>query len=414
MEEVVLKNAVIVTQNKEREIIKGDIKIENGIISEIGHIDEDGEDLNGSLLIPGFINTHTHVATTLLRGKVEDLVLHDWLEKIMSIEEKMNEKDVEIGTYLAVAEMIRSGTTAFVDMWDIFGEKIKEVVEKIGIRAILGPTMVEGKDLNKLKKRLKNFKGKFVIPSFNAHSVYLVDEEDLEETKAFANENNVLFQMHISETRKELFEILNKKKKRPFEYLFDLGILDKKTLLSHAVFVSKREILLAGKHKVNISHVPVSNLKLAVGGTSPIIEFDERSSNITLGTDSVVSNNSLNLIETMKISALLQKNFYWDASKINAQKVFDFATINASKLFDNKNGSIEVGKKADIVILKDLPNIIPRHNIIANIVYSLNPSNIKDVIINGKYVMKNNKILAFDEEKLLEKAKEQAKDWVER
>ncbi len=223
------------------------------------------------------------------------------------------------------------------------------------------------------------------------------------------------FHIHASETRKELFGILKEKGKRPFEYLDGLGVLDRKTVLSHAVYVSKREIALAGKAKANISHCPVSNLKLAGGGVSPVSEFALAGANVTLGTDGAASNNSLNIIETMKIAALLQKNFYWDPLAVSTQQVFDFATVNGAKALGINAGAIEGGKLADVV-LADLrkPNMAPYHDHIANLVYAMNPSNISDVIANGEFVMREGKITVFDEEKAIEMADESAKDLINR
>lgn len=422
--DILIKNAVIITQNKYREILEGDLFIHENKIEKIGKdIEEKAEekiDGKGKIVFPGLINTHTHVAMTLFRGYGEDMQLCEWLnKKILPAESKLTPQDVYFGAMLGIAEMIRNGTTNFNEMYAAGLEKIADAVEKSGIRASIALGMVDKVSGHTVESKLieqENFvtnlksKSNRISAAVSCHALYTCSDELIRKAKEYANKKNLQFHIHVSETRKEVFDVLKERKKRPLEYLNKLNVLDEKTILAHVVYVSKREIALAGK--TNISHCPISNLKLAGGGVSPISEFAIAGTNITLGTDGAASNNSLNMIETMKIAALLQKNFYWDASVISAQRILDFATINGAKALGLNSGSIEKGKLADIVIadLKS-PNLVPYHDYVSNLVYAMNPANICDVIVNGEFVMKDRKIITFDEEKIIENVLETTKNW---
>jgi len=416
---ILIKDATIVTQNKNREIIQGDILIQGNKISEIKkNIKEKAEfviDASKKIAIPGLVNTHTHISMTVFRGYGEGLPLHDWLEKkIWPAEAKLKPEDVYWGTLLGACEMIRSGTTCYSDMYIVHTDEIVKATEKAGLRALIPRAMFDllpGRDTKKELKEAVEFvekwdgKSELVKPCMSAHAPFTCSEELLVNAKKEADKKNHKFHMHVSETRKEVFDILNEKKKRPFEYLDSIGIVDENSLFAHAGWVTKKEIEIVGKKKATISSCPISNLKLATGGICQLTEFDELGANVTIGTDSAASNNSLNMFETMKMALLLQKHHYWKANILSAQKLFDFATINGAKALGFNTGSIEKGKLADVVLLdKNAPNMVPSYDILANLVYSANPSNVSDVIINGKQVMGNRKI--ENEEEIIEKVNE--------
>ncbi len=427
--DILLKNAVIVTQNNAREIFNGDIFINGNKIERIGKdLNEKVEEkmnCKGKLIFPGLINTHTHIVMTLFRGYAEGMQLHEWLaQKIWPAEAKLKSDDIYYGAMLGIAEMIQSGTTSFNEMYPFGLEKIAEAVKDGGIRASIGLGMLdkvpghstkdELKTNNAFIFSIKNNKSR-VKASVCCHAPYTCSSELILKSKEYANKKNLQFHIHASETRKEVFDILKEKGKRPFEYLNSLKVLDEKTVLAHSVYVSKREIALAGKTKVNISHNPISNMKLAGGGVCPISEFARAGANVTLGTDGAASNNSLNMIETIKIATILQKNQYWDPRIISNQQILDFATINGARALGINAGSIAQGKLADLVIIDlNSPNMVPCHDAIANLIYAMNPSNISDVIVDGNFVMKERAIIAFDEEKILEKVSEVAKNVVSR
>lgn len=420
--DIIIRNATIITQNKKREIIeKGDILIKGNKIEKVSSktnekakIDIDG---TNKIAMPGLVNMHTHVAMTILRGYGEGLPLQQWLEKkIWPIEAKQTSEDAHAAAMLAFCEMIRSGTTCFSEMCILGSKEIKQAAEKIGIRGVVGHGLLDSvpgrntKEQIKLMKETVYEKSELIQSSIAPHSPYTCSEELLVKSKEFAKQKTLRYQIHVSETRKEVLDILQNKKKQPIEYLDGLGIVDKDSIFVHGSWVSKKEIGILGKKKANICHCPVSSLKLATGGICPITEYSKAGANVVLGTDGVASNNSLNMFETMKMASLLQKHKYWKADVVNAQEALDLATINAAKALGKQCGVIEPGKLADILLLEKGPNLWPVNNIVSNIVYAANPSNVSDVIINGKIIMKSRNILTVDEAKLIAKAEKVAKE----
>ena len=427
---ILVKNARTITQNAKREIVQADILIEENKIAKIG---KDlpkagvGEVLEGEgkIVFPGLINTHTHVAMGLLRGYGEGLPLHRWLtEKIWPAEKKMSKEDIYWGTQFGILEMVRSGTTCFGEMY-MFGIKhMASATIETGIRGVLAKGVYDtsrertvDSEIKELKHKIEeiNAMGPLVQPAVAAHSPYACSEELLSSAKEVANENNLLFHMHVSETRKEVFELLDKVGMRPVEYLNKLGLVDEKSLFAHLGWVTKREIAIAGENKLNVAHCPISNLKLATGGISPVAELAEAGANVTYGTDGAASNNSLNMLETMKAALLLQTHKYWNPERYPEAKAWDAATINGAKAMGINAGSIEEGKLADLVIVDaKAANILPLHNDLRSIIYSINPANITDVMVDGKFVMRKRKIVTVDEEKVLEKATDIAHGLVSR
>ncbi|MFA5049962.1 MAG: amidohydrolase [Candidatus Micrarchaeia archaeon] len=414
---ILIKNAVIITQNEKREIFNGDILIENNLITGVGkNLNYDAKqtfDAKNKIAMPGLINTHTHIAMTLLRGYGEGLSLHSWLlEKIWPAEAKLTEKSIYWGTLLGALEMISSGTTCFCDMYLIGLEEIAKASKDAGLRAVIGYGMIDKVSKRDAKTELlgaKDFvskiknKSDLIKPAIAPHAPYTCSDELIIKSKEFAKKEKLLFHMHVSETRKELFDFLEKEGKRPFEYLNELGIIDEDSSFAHASWVSKREIDIIGKNHAHICHCPVSNLKLATGGICPIYEYEQRGGVVSIATDGASSNNSLNMFESMKIASLMQNHKYWNNAIISAQKIFDFATINGAKTLEVNAGSIESGKLADIVFLDaNSPNLNPIHDLIANIVYSSNPSNITDVIINGEIIYRDRKFVTLNPKEIFE------------
>jgi len=248
--------------------------------------------------------------------------------------------------------------------------------------------------------------------SMAPHAPYTSSEEQILKSKEYCKKEGLLFHMHVSETRKEVFDSLQEKGKRPIEYLHSLGVLDNDTVLAHGSWVTKRESILVGRAGATVIHNPVANLKLATGGICPLYEYLEAGANITLGTDGTASNNSHNMVETMKFAHLVQSHLYWDPLRVSIQNVWDFATINGAKATGFNSGSIEAGKEADIV-LADLrsPNLSPLHDA-RNLLFSFHPGNITDVIIAGKPILRHGKFTELDEQKIIEDAQKEAEDLV--
>jgi len=409
---ILIKSATVITQNAKREIIDGcDILINENKIEATGKgIKEKAEfviDAKDKIVMPGLVNAHTHAAMTIFRGYGEGLPLERWLkEKIWPAEAKLTDNQVYYGTLLGACEMIRSGVTSFIDMYITGLDEMAKACEQIGIRASLSDAVISmpGHDVKRAVAFGKKWKNsEFVIPHIACHSTYACTEEMLVKAKEATNKEKLKFHIHISETRKALFDCLEKTKKYPIEYLDSLGLIDDSSILAHASWVTKREIALVGKKKATIVNCPISNLKLATGGICPVREYYAKGANVCIGTDGPASNNSLNMFESIKLSSLLQKHHYWKADVLPAQVFLDFATINGARAFGINAGSIEKGKLADIVLLDaTMPNLNPQHDLISNIVYTASPANVTDVIVNGKMVMRARQILTVDERRVVE------------
>lgn len=418
---ILIKNATIITQNSKRETVHGDILIRNNRIERVAkRINEKAEsviDATGKLAMPGLINMHTHVSMTLFRGYGEGLPLDRWLkEKIWPIEAKQVPADAYVAAQLAIIEMIRCGTTTFCDMCLLGAKEIGEAAEKTGIRAHISQGLFDLLPGRSLKSELRLMEktaypaGKLTSFGIAPHSVYTCSEELLVAAKRFAKKRKRKLHIHASETRKEVFDLQKKTGKRPFEYLDSLGMVDPDSIFVHAGWVTKKEINLAAKKKLNIVTCPTSNLKLATGGICPVYEFDKAGANVCIGTDSAASNNSLNMFEAMKLTALLAKHRYWKADIFSANRTLDSGTLNPAAALGINAGRIEKGALADLILLDPGPNMTPIHDPIANVVYAANPANVTDVIINGKLIMENRKLKTVDEASTLKKAEELAKE----
>ncbi len=396
---ILIKNGWIITQNENRDVMRGDIYVEDGKIVEVGNVNVEAEhkiNAENMIVMPGLINTHTHVAMTDMRGIADDVDLEDFLAIMWKEEAKRNREDIYHGAKLGIEEMLRTGTTSFVDMYsdeDIIAKAVKES----GIRGFLGWAVVdkeittqEGNPIKNAEKFIRKFQNdKFVTPFIAPHAIYTCNEETLLKSKEIAEKYGTMITMHVSETRKEVYDHRKKFGLRPVEWLEKIGFLSDKLLGAHMVWLTLHEIKILSKRGVKVSHNPTSNMKLGHGGSMPLIEMLQNNVLVTLGTDSAVSNNNLDMFEEMKFAALLHKNERWDASVTNAQMILDFATINAANALNLNAGSIEEGKLADIVIVDATePNARPlrKDNIVSNIVYSISGLNVKYTIVNGKIV----------------------------
>ncbi|MFH2106951.1 MAG: amidohydrolase [Candidatus Micrarchaeota archaeon] len=409
---LLIKNATMLNK------VEMDIYVEDNLISEIGkNLKKKADetiDAKGKIAMPGFMNAHTHVPMTLFRGYGEGLPLDRWLnDKIWPAEAKLKPNDVYWGSVLGMCEMIRSGITTFNEMYITGMDEICKACGNVGMRGAIARGTLDGLPHKKFEdeyreatgftKKWKN-KSELITPIMSAHSIYATSEEMLVKLKEFATKEGLKYHIHLSETRTEIFDCLNKHKKYPFEYLDVLGILDQDTIIAHGSWATTKEIKLAGKRKANIATCPISNLKLASGGICPTSEYCEHGANVCIGTDGAASNNSLNMFESVKLASLLQKHRYWKANTLSVDTVFDFATKNGAKALGINAGELKPGKLADIVLLDaGMANMRPMENIKANIIYSTNPGNVNDVIINGKPVMKDKKIVTVDEKEAIAK-----------
>ncbi len=398
---ILIKDAWIVTQNERREIKRGNVYMENNLITEIGNVNVEAEhviDGRNKILIPGLINTHTHVPMTGMRGIADDVDLFDFLQKVWEVEGKMTKEDIYLGSKMGIEEMLRTGTTAFVDMYS-YEDAVAKAVKEKGIRGFLGWAVVNqdittqgGTPVKNAEEFIREYKGEELItPLIAPHAVYTCDEETLLSARDVAERHNTLMTIHISETRKEVYDHRKKTGMRPVEWLDKIGFFREGIIAAHLVWLTLREIKILAEHGVVASHNPTSNMKLGNGGSMPMPEMLNEGMRITLGTDSVVSNNNLDMFEVMKFAALLHKNERWDPKITNAQRILDFATVDAAKALGLNAGSIEEGKLADVVLINPWPNGMPlsKENIVSNIVYALNGLNVEMTVVNGKIVWKS-------------------------
>lgn len=424
--DILIQNALIITQNKSREVLRGDILIEDGKITKVAKGIRPGAeekiDASGKLAFPGLVNCHTHIPMSLFRGYAEGMHLQDWLQKkIWPAEARLNPQHVYAGSMASILEMVRSGTTCFNEMYIAHMDEVCKAVLETGMRASVGFglfDLVKGTapkaELVKGTSFAERWQGKSSLlkMSIAPHAPYTCSEELILSAKEYARKKGLGFHMHVSETRREVFDSLRENGKRPIEFLHSLGVLDRDTVLAHGSWATKRESVLVGRSGASVSYNPVANLKLATGGICPVAEYLEAGANVALGTDGTASNNSHNMLETMKFAQLLQSHLYWDPLRVSIQNVWDFATINGAKALGFNCGSIEPKKEADIV-LADLrsPNLSPVHGP-PSLLFSLHPGNITDVIIAGKPVLREGEFVGLDEEKIIEEAQKQATDLV--
>ena len=402
---------------------KTSILVEGNKIAEIGTKAkaEDTIDGRGKAAMPGLINTHTHAAMTLLRGYADDMNLQEWLEKyIWPVEAKMTEDDVYWGTRLACLEMIKTGTTCFQDMyWHLDG--VAKAVEESGIRGMISSVFIDKFSQDSVKeqrknaeKQVKNAKNSSRVKiCLGPHAIYTVTEDSLEWVKDFADEHKLHINIHLSETKKEVDDCVKEHGKRPVEYLDSIGFLGPNLTCAHCVWLNEKEMQMMARHDVSISHCPTSNMKLAVGGSLDYAGLKKAGVTVALGTDGTSSNNSLDMFQSMKFAALLQKHHYNDTTLLPADEAFKMATIEGAKALGLNTGAIREGALADIALI-DLkrPEMTPLHHMTSNLVYAANGSCVDTVICDGKILMKGRKVK--DEEGMIEKAGEVAKDLVRR
>jgi 5-methylthioadenosine/S-adenosylhomocysteine deaminase len=413
---LLIKNATLPTGKKSDMLI-----VENRIAKvapSISHSGADKIDASGKIALPGFINTHNHAAMALLRGFAEDMELSAWLNHVWAAEAKMNGASVRAGSELACLEMIKSGTTCFSDMYFHMGETASAVRDS-GMRAVLGYGMI---DLGDEKKRasellasekfIREWHGKAqgrITATVAPHSIYTCSKELLIAAREMSDLHKLPLHIHLSETRKEVFDCLEKHKLRPANYLDSIGVLSERMVAAHCVWLTKEEVRLLAKHGVSSSLCPVSNMKLAGGSVAPLPEMLEFSMNVSLGTDGAASNNSLSMFETMKILGLLVKNSRWDAAAAPVASILAAATAGGARALEIDAGQIAQGKLADIILIdKKAANLAPLRSVDAAIVYSAHAGNVTDSIINGEIVMQDRRVLSLDEEKVAERAQKEA------
>lgn len=374
--------------------------------------------------VPGFVNTHTHASMTLLRSYADDLALMDWLNNhIWPVEAKMVEKDIRVGGELAVLEMIKSGTTAFLDMYGPYLESVIDVTAKAGIRGVFsrGPIgFIPGQDkvLDENVTMYKNYNGTAdgrITVAMGVHAPYTCPPEFCEKAAGLAKDNGMHMHIHMSETQDEINQMQEKYGKRPFKYIEETGLFDVPAIAAHCVWLDDEDFAIMKKHNIAVAHNPASNMKLA-SGIAPVPRMLKECITVGLGTDGTSSNNNLDMLEEIRLAAILHKVNELDPLSVPAAEALKMGTETGAKaIWLDDTGVIAPGKKADIV-LYDLnrPEWCPRHNLVSLLVYSASSASADTMICNGKVIMEKGKVLTMDEERILHEAQEAAMALVNR
>lgn len=422
-----IKGATILTMKNEEPFI-GDILIDGDRIADIQPaITSEADaviDGKGMAAMPGLINAHQHTPMSLLRGFSDDLKLMDWLDKkMLPAEAQMSPEDIYWGAKLAMAEMIKSGTTAFADMY-IHMNEIAAAVEEVGMRASLtrGLVFLEndgGRRMSEALELIHRWSGKAegrITTMLGPHSPYTVPPQPFKELIALAEQENIPLHTHLAETKEEVVKIREKYNQTPTEYLFHLGMFEKAhVLLAHSVHLNRRDIGYLKGMRGGVSHNPVSNLKLGCG-IAPIKDMAEQGIIVGLGTDGAGSATSLDMFEEIRAASWLQKLDYGDPTKLPAIDALRMATAGSAELLNigHEAGTLEMGKKADIILIDmKKPHLQPIHNLHSLLAYSANGADVDTTIINGKVLMQGRQLLTIDEEELLKQVSTRSKRIVE-
>jgi len=430
--DLIVTHGLLVTMNGTRAVyddgavaIKGDVIIAVGPQSEVEakYLASQAIDAKGKLVLPGFINGHTHVPMTLFRGLHDDVTLDDWLHKYIFPAEAKNvtEDFVRWGTRLAVAEQIRSGITTFADMY-YFEDAVAEETKAAGMRGVLGETWIdfpapdnksEAEMLVYTEKFLKKWQADSLIHAAVApHSIYTCSRKTLEGASALARKYHAPILIHVSEMKKEWEDSQQQNGTSPVQYLDKVGVLGPDVLAAHCIFVDETDRKILAQRQVGCVHNPSSNMMLA-SGVSPVPEMRAAGVAVGLGTDGPAgSNNDLNLMEEMDLTAKLAKISKMDPLALNAKAVVEMATIDGARALhlDQEIGSLEPGKKADLILISlDEPNAVPMYDVYAQLAYALKGSDVQTVVIGGRVVMRDHALLTVKEDAAVAKAREYKK-----
>lgn len=418
--DLLIVGGTVVTMNAGREVIEdGAIAIKGGKIEFVGKrtdvlrqvMPKRTINAAGKIIIPGLINGHTHVPMTLFRGIADDLDLQEWLTKYIFPAEAKNvtEPFVRVGTRLGLAEMIRGGTTTYCDMY-YFEDAVADETKKAGVRGVLGETVIDfpvpdnktyQAGLEYAEKFIKKWQNDpLIVPAIAPHAPYTVSGEHLLEARDLSNRLHAPLVIHLAEATSEIDFIQQKHPgMRPIEYVDSIGFLTSRTIAAHVIQANEKELGILKLRGVGIVHNPQSNMKLAAG-VAPVPLMLKMDLPVGLGTDGAASNNDLNMWEEMDTAAKLHKVFSGDQKAVTAEQAFEMATIRGARALhlDSIIGSIEVGKRADIDIVDaDDLNQIPSYNIFSTLVYSTKANDVRTVIINGRVVMLDRRLLTLNE-----------------
>lgn len=392
------KNITVLTMEQENSVLKDtNVLVESNKITYVGKEDKKADriiDGTNKLIMPGFVNTHTHVPMTLFRSYADDMVLFDWLSTIWPLEDKMDAEIIKAGAMLAYAEMIKTGTTCFLDMYN-FEDEIATACVEVGLRGVLSRGLVGDKEsgMPKLQenidlfKKWNGYKDDLIKVAIAPHAEYTSTPEFIEECSKAAKELNCKMHIHISETKKEHEECIERHGKTPIKYFADLGALDTGLLAAHCVYITDEDMDIMLEKKASVLHNPASNLKLA-SGFAPVKKIIDKGINITLGTDGASSNNNLDMHKEILLASIMHKGFSGDPTLITPSQVLRMATVNGAKALGYEDlGMIKEGYKADIIMFDlNSPRYYPRNNIESLIVYAGNSDDICLTMVDGEVI----------------------------
>ncbi|MHA6533343.1 amidohydrolase [Paenibacillus sp. BAC0078] len=419
----VIINGRFLVPGTDKPVLSGYMTIENDLITYIGKekpaLEAGTQTIDGSrlLFMPGLVNTHGHTAMSLLRGYGDDMVLQSWLqEKMWPMEEKFTGEDVYWGTSLSVLEMLKGGTTTFLDMYDHM-DRVAEVTELSGIRAVLMrgviglcPEEVQNHKLAEAVAFARNWHGKAdgrITAMISPHAPYTCPPDFFVKFVQAAHDLDLPMHTHMSETRREVEQNAADYGLRPVAHLEKLGMFTRPSLVAHGVHLNDEEIEILARYNVGVSHNPGSNLKLA-SGVARVPELLRAGVKVSLGTDGAASNNNLDMFEEMRLAALIHKGVSGDPTAVPAPEALLMATeYGAQSIFLNNVGRLAPGMKADFIAVDiDQPHFLPHSDLLSHVVYSASAKDVAHVWVDGKQVVKNGECLTLDEEQIRRKAQE--------
>jgi 5-methylthioadenosine/S-adenosylhomocysteine deaminase len=424
---LVLGGTILTQEPNSEPIPNGAVAIADGRIAAVGPAEEllelapTGEVLNAGncLILPGLINTHSHLAMSLMRGIADDLPLMEWLENHIWPAERecMNRETIRLGTELATAEQLLAGITTTTDMY-FFGDEVSAVLSEVGMRGVIAESLIDSSTprcatpeemVEKQRELLEAYRSHpLITPSVAAHSPYSVGAANLVKEAELADEFDVPFQIHLSETRWEVEKLLQEKDLSPVAYLADLGVLSERTVAAHCVHVSPEDIELLAEFEVGVSHNPVSNLKLA-SGVCPVPAMVDNGVKLGLGTDGAASNNTLDLLRDMQLTALLQKGITGNPTTLPARTMLDMVTIAGARVLglEGRIGTLSEGREADLICIStDGPHATPMYDPYSHLVFAARSADVRHVMVRGKVLVQDRELLTLDRERIEAQARE--------
>ncbi|MBN1318387.1 MAG: amidohydrolase [Anaerolineales bacterium] len=425
-----IQNGLIVTLDERDSIIQnGAVAISGSAIVAVGPSSElterytsgDVIDASGHLVMPGLINGHSHLAMTLLRGLVDDLPLEPFLEKVWKAEAHFMRPDsVKVGAQLAMAEMIRGGTTMAVDMY-WFPETNIEAARQANFRLVSGPILIGFNGPDGIPSAERMARGRdlidelrhddLIVPAVMPHGTYTVSPELLQQAAGLAADFGILLHTHASETKAEVETVTGQYGRTPIQHLDHLGMLSERMILAHCVHPTDRDIEVLASSGASVVHCPYSNLKTAAG-ISPVPQMRRAGIPIFLGTDGASTSNDLDMWKTMRLAAILPRGINFDPTTNKAADIVDMATRRAARALGqgDRLGSLEAGKQADIILVSlDSSHMTPLYDVYSHLVYAAGREDVTTVLINGRVVMRERNLLTIDEKETKSKAHSLAK-----